>query len=93
MRATAVLRLDLAPGLTLTAGVWWQLRVERVMLAPSGVILLLLTDPHDAVEPLRDRATAAWAGTAPKKQTRLIIHASLARVRGNVISPLEPTRA
>ena len=77
----------------LTACVCRQLRVDRVVLASSGVILLLLTDPHDAVEPLRDRATAAWAGTAPKKQTRLIIHASLARVPGNVASPLGPTRA
>ena len=64
-----------------------------MVLASSGVILLLLTDPHDAVEPLRDRATAAWAGTAPDKQTRLIIHASLARVPGNVASPLGPARA
>ena len=64
-----------------------------MVLASSGVILLLLTDPHDAVEPLRDRATATWAGTAPEKQTRLIIHASLARVPSNVASPLGPTRA
>jgi hypothetical protein len=46
------------------------------------VLLLLLGDPGDVVEQLRDAAEARWRATAPAHhgQTRLIVHVSLARI-------------
>ena len=78
---------------------WWQsaatnllggsveLRVDDLVVAPSGVILLLLGDPGDALEPLRDAAAAKWEGKAPGRQTRLIAHVSLARVLSLPVPP------
>jgi hypothetical protein len=47
-----------------------------------GVLLLLLGDPGDIVEPLRTAAEERWQSTAPAHhgQTRLIVHVSLARI-------------
>ena len=45
-----------------------------------GVLLLLLSDPGDVFEQLRDAAQERWRSTAPTRQTRLIIHVSVARI-------------
>ena len=56
--------------------------VDRLVLAASGVLLLLLTAPGGGPSPvddLRRRCRAAWPD-APAKQTTYVMHVSLCRI-------------
>lgn len=66
-------------------GTWLSRRLSIAcvrLCGCRGVLLLLLGDPDDVVEPLRDAAEARWRTSAPSHhdQTRVIVHVSLARI-------------
>lgn len=60
-----------------------EMEVERVILAPSGVLLLLFLDVTDArggqVDRLRSRLRESFPG-APKRQPRVVLHCTLLRL-------------
>lgn len=69
-----------------------ELEVDRVVLAPSGVLLMLFQDvtetTGDAVDRLRDTLRSAFPG-APIRQPKTVIHCTLMRL----LTPVQLPRA